>query len=172
MIDGITVSSPSNTLSEVIPGLTLELEGLTEGQGVVLAVEADRQGVIEGINGFVEAFNGFVVNANELTRFNTETRERGPLLGDSAVRGVMSQLRRIVTDSYAEVNDSYPSLASIGIQTERDGTLSVDASKLQQAIDTDFEEVTRLFARSGSVDDPLARLDSAQEDAETGRYPL
>ncbi|HEB60051.1 MAG TPA: flagellar hook protein [Gammaproteobacteria bacterium] len=171
IVDGITVASASNTLTDVIPGLKLELESVTDGQGVTVDVEADREAVVAAINGFVEAFNTFVANANELTRFDPETRERGPLLGDAAVRGVMSQLRRIVSDSYAEVNDRYPSLASIGIQTERDGTLSVDGARLQAAIDTDFEEVTRLFARTGMVDDPLARFaDAGRDEAQTGRY--
>lgn len=173
VVDGVAVSSGSNTLSELIPGLQLELQAVTEGAGVVIDVEADREAAIAGINGFVEAFNAFVTNANELTRFDPETRERGPLLGDAAVRGVMTQLRRIVSESYAEVNDRYPSLASIGIQTERDGTLSVDSARLQQAIDNDFEEVTRLFARTGMVDDPLARFaDAGHAEAATGRYSV
>ncbi len=171
VVDGIAVASSDNTLEGIIPGMRLELEGLTDGQPVNIDVEADREAVVAGITAFVEAFNDFVTNANALTRFDPETRERGPLLGDAAVRGVMTRLRRIVSDSWAEVNEHYPSLASIGIRTERDGTLSLDEARLQQAMESDFDEVMRLFARSGRVEDPLARYaDAGRAETATGRY--
>ena len=74
--------------------------------------------------------------------------------------------------SFNGVNEDFGSLASIGIDTQRDGTLSINSSKLNEAIEDDLSQVAKLFARTGAASDSLIRYVSADQDAKMGTHEL
>jgi hypothetical protein len=75
VVNGLTVTSASNTLDETLEGLTLELKGTTEpGAPITVTVGQDRAAVREALEEFVQAYNGVVGTVRDLSRFNPETR--------------------------------------------------------------------------------------------------
>lgn len=172
LLDGIEIRSPGNELKDAITGVTLDLKSTTEGQAVTLTTAFDVQGVSEAINNFVTAYNAMVETVNTVAGYDPETGEAGPLAGDAAVRGIAEQLRRTVGASYNAVNAEFGSLASIGIETQRNGTLSIDSSKVSGAVEQDLLQVAKLFARAGATSDPLIRYLQASEDAQMGAYEI
>ncbi len=145
-INGLALTSASNTVADAVDGVTLTLRGVSEGQPATVSVEADRGAVRSAIEGFVEAYNGFVRTAGDLTRYDPETGNAGPLQGDSSARAIVDQVRRSVTDSVGGAG----SLAELGITTGADGTLSIDDGRLTEALDADLPSVAALFATEGT----------------------
>jgi flagellar hook-associated protein 2 len=112
-------------------------------------------------------------NIAAATAFNAETGVRGILLGDSGVRSVQQTLSRIATSpvpglSSNEIN----SLASIGISVFNDGTLSIDASKLDNALATDIDSVAKVFATVGTASSTKIEYLSAGANTQPGTYAV
>ena len=170
IIDGLTVYSSSNEVTDVIDGLTLSLKDTGSAD---VEVKLNQVQVVEKIQSLVEGHNKLIDAVSSLSGFNPETRIAGPLNGDSTVRTVMNQVRRIVGASFAHVNHKFQSLADIGITTQSStGKLSINQSKLQRAIEDDLSEVVNLFSKSGRTDDPQINFVKASERTASGTYPI
>jgi flagellar hook-associated protein 2 len=158
VIDGFPVTGASNSITDAIDGVTINLVAAKPGTMVDLAVDYDPAGARNSVQGFVTAYNKLIDTITEVTRYNPDTRDAAPLLGDATVRGIRDQLRREMSASLG--SGAFATLASIGVTTEINGKLSVNATRLDAAIDTDFDAVSRLFAG----DDGLAtRLEGIAE---------
>lgn len=170
LIDGFEVHSASNTVTGAVEGLTLNLKAVKPDTTVTVAVNYDQESARNLVTGFVNAYNKLVDTIAEVTRYNVETREAAPLLGDPAVRAIRDGLRREITGhAPAGTGETFSSLAMIGITTENDGKLKIDATKLGSAIDADFDAVGRLFAGDGGL---ARRVDGIAEGTLAGSGTL
>jgi flagellar hook-associated protein 2 len=147
VIDGFPVTSASNAIGDAIDGVTINLASAKPGTMLDLSVEYNPEGAKSSVTGFVTAYNKLIDTVAELTRYNADTRDAAPLLGDATVRGIRDQLRREISSALG--SGAFTTLASIGVTTATTGKLAVDATKLGDAIDADFDAVSALF--SGSV---------------------
>jgi len=147
-VDGVPVTSSSNTLANVIPGLTLTLSG-TSSNPVTLDVQPDLTQVASGINNFVSAWNQLMSDINAQNTYNG-TGTAPPLLGDPALELLQSDLLAGITTSVSG-NGPAVNLQSIGIQLQEDGTLKVQSSSssdsmdLNDALANNFSAVQNLF---------------------------
>jgi len=155
VIDGFPVSSSGNTISAAIDGLTINLVSAKPGTTVDVSVDYNPEGAKSSVAGFVTAYNKLIDTVTELTRYNADTRDAAPLLGDATVRGIRDQLRREISQSLG--SGAFTSLAAIGVTTQTTGKLAVDATKLSNAIDTDFDAVGAVFAGTAGL---ATRLDT------------
>jgi len=155
VIDGFPVSSSGNTISAAIDGLTINLVSAKPGTTVNVSVDYNPEGAKSSVAGFVTAYNKLIDTVTELTRYNVDTRDAAPLLGDATVRGIRDQLRREI--SQISKTGTFTSLAAIGVSTQTTGKLAVDATKLGNAIDTDFDAVGAVFAGTTGL---ATRLDT------------
>lgn len=144
-VNGIAITSPTNQVEGVIQGVTLNLQ--EEGDSTV-AVEQDTRAVREAITGFVDAYNDLKDTIGELTSFNAETGVAGELNGDNTVRTVESRMRSILSGG---IEGEFSMLSDIGISLQRDGTLSIDESELDNAIANNQGALSAFFA--GDADD-------------------
>lgn len=149
VIDGFPVTSASNAISDAIDGVTINLASTKPGTMLDLAVEYDPAGAKTAVTGFVTAYNKLIDTVTELTRYNVDTRDAAPLLGDATVRGIRDQLRRELSTALG--SGTFTSLAAIGVTTETTGKLTVDATRLGAAIDADFDAVSALFSGPGGL---------------------
>jgi len=170
-IDGIEVRQNSNTISDVIRGLTFDVHSITENS-INIRLELNNQAVADFITGFVTSYNELMTTVDELTGYDPESQVAGPLSGDPAIRNVVSQLRRKLSVSYENVNEKFISLATVGIDTERNGRLVIDQDKLNAAIESDLPEVVRLFAKTGVTQDPLIDFVTATNQTEAGSHEI
>jgi flagellar hook-associated protein 2 len=122
---------------------------------VNVSVEYNPEGAKSSVAGFVTAYNKLIDTVTELTRYNVDTRDAAPLLGDATVRGIRDQLRREISQSLG--TGTFTSLAAIGVTTQTTGKLAVDATKLGNAIDSDFDAVGAVFAGTTGL---ATRLDT------------
>ena len=139
VINGLTVTSASNTLDKAIEGLTLELKGRTEvGSPITVDVGQDRAAIREALEGFIKAYNAVVKQVSDFTRYNPETREAGLLLGDSTVRSLGSRLSASLNQNGGGANGAVQNLVSLGVRTDASGALSLAPGSLERALDQDF----------------------------------
>ncbi len=171
-LDGIEVSSPTNQIDNAITGLTLKLKNTTNNEPVHVSTSFDQSAVLDAVHGFVKSYNDLNTTMQSIAGVDQKTKQAGPLAGDPTVRGIVEQLRRVIGGSFGGINKEYVSLASIGIDSQRNGTLSIDESKLQNAVAGNFTEIAQLFARSGSASDPLVKFVDAKEATAMGAYGL
>jgi flagellar hook-associated protein 2 len=155
VIDGIAVSSASNTISNAIDGVTLNLVKAEPGTKLALNIEYDTDGAKRSVGNFVNNYNKLVDTITELTKYNKDTKDAAPLLGDATVRGIRDQLRRELSSALG--NTDTASLASIGVTTQTDGKMAADATKLDAALADDFDSVGGLFTGTTGL---ATRLDT------------
>ncbi|MBT8445270.1 MAG: flagellar filament capping protein FliD [Gammaproteobacteria bacterium] len=146
-IDGIRVTSNSNTIADAIEGVTLNLETADPGNVVPVNIEFDELAAKTAVNEFVSAYNTVMTTLGDVTKFDAESGVAAPLLGDPLVRGLKSSLRRDLNSPIDGLNDTFRTLADLGLQTEANGTLTLDADKLAAALASNFDDVGQLFAK-------------------------
>ncbi len=156
-VAGVVHTSASNTVTGAIDGVTLSLISQKPGTSVALSVSYNNAAVTANVNQFVSSYNSLVGQFNKLDTYNASTNVAGPMLGDSLIRGIESQLRRGLTDPIAGLSGQYTSLVNLGITTAADGTLTVDPTKLSNALNSNFDSVAQVFASTNGV---AARLTS------------
>jgi flagellar hook-associated protein 2 len=142
-LDGVPLSSTTNTVSSPLPGVTLNLLGANPAKPITISVAPDTAGITQAINDFVTAYNTAIGSVTSQFAANANSGA-GPLANNSALRSLQSSLLSDVTFSVTG-NNGLVNLASIGIDLQNDGTLSVDSSKLNSALSTQFADVKTFF---------------------------
>ncbi len=141
-VDGVPLTSGSNTVTGAINGVTLNLAG-TSSTPVSLTLAADTSSISTAVNTFVSAYNTLIKDVNSQFTYNSSTQTAGTLSTDSTVRALQSDL--LSATNYQSGTGSLQSLTALGITTNADGTLSVDSSTLSSAISNNIGAVTSFF---------------------------
>ncbi len=152
-VSGFTdpLTRDSNTVSDVIPGVTLNLKAA--GGPVNVTVTADSNAIAGQVDAVVQAFNDVVTfvdgenNVTQDTSSSDRTVSLGPLALDSTVRGILDSLHRLISDPTTGGSNGgvYSVLAQVGITTTRDGTLSFDQATFQTELAARGSDVAKLF---------------------------
>lgn len=156
-IDGFDVTSSTNVFKNAIQGVTLTAVKANPTVNETLTVGINKTAIKENLALFVENFNALSETLKFLTKYDPETQEAGLLTGDSTVRSIETQLRRTISNVVEGLDSNFSSLASLGITTQRDGTLKLDSTKLDSALTTNFDDVANLL---GGEDGIAKKLDS------------
>jgi flagellar hook-associated protein 2 len=125
VVDGVPVSSASNTIAGVIPGVTINLISASSDTPVQITVGADSTQIADAIKNFAAAYNTVVQGINTQFAVDSTTNTQGPLGSDSSLRSLQSSLLNDVTYSISG-NGGLVNLASLGIDLNNDGTLTVN----------------------------------------------
>jgi flagellar hook-associated protein 2 len=152
-IAGAETKSASNTIDGAIDGVTITVLKASDPDEdpPTLTIGYDNAGVTSRIKSFVTAYNSLASTIGKLDNYDATTKAAGPMIGDSMLQGIESEMRRTLTTPVAGQNAAYSTLASIGITTQADGTLAIDDTKLQKALTTNFEQVGKLFGSDTGV---------------------
>jgi flagellar hook-associated protein 2 len=164
-IAGVPYSSPSNVVSGALNGVTLTLTGTTSGtSSATLGVSNDMSTVTANIQAFVSAYNTLQGTFAQLGSFDSTTNTAGPMLGNPVLSGIQGQVNQALHSLVG--TSTYNTLASIGITTQKDGTLGINAATLQTALSSNFGAVSQLFSGKSGV---AAQLNSQiTSDLSTG----
>ena len=130
-VNGIEVSSASNDLSGVVEGMTLRLHKET-ATNVDVSVTQDREAIKTAIQGFATAYNDLTKTIADQTKYDPTTKVAGALQGDSTVTGLLRQMRSLVNTA-SGASGAFARLSDLGLEIQRDGTLSVNSAKLDSA---------------------------------------
>ena len=143
-IDGVPVSSGSNTVTGAIPGVTLNLASAAPNTQVQLNVANDTQTITQAVSDFVSSYNTLIQAINGQFSFDSASNVGAPLAGNSSLRALQTSLLNDVTYSITG-NNGFVNLESLGIQLQNDGTLSVNSSTLDSVLGSHSAEFSNFF---------------------------
>lgn len=150
-LNGINAKSSSNTVSEVLDGVTLTLLKSNVGTPTMLTVARDSTSALTStLNSFVKAYNDAAKAMKDLGFYDASTKKAGALQGDSALRGAQNQVLKFLQSTVAG-NGNFQRLSDIGLALQADGTLKLDTSKLKAAVASDYVAVTNLVSGVGGI---------------------
>jgi flagellar hook-associated protein 2 len=147
-VNGIPVTKTKNTVTDAINGVTLNLLNVTTTP-INVTVAKDSSAVKTALESFVKAFNESARMLRDVSAYDASTKQSAILQGDSAVRTIQTQMRGLLNTPQSGATGSYSSLSQIGVSFQKDGTLLIDAAKLQNAIDSDMAGVSSVVAETG-----------------------
>lgn len=142
--NSLALTSSSNRLQNVIPGVDIDLKSVSE-QPVQLTINRDTEAITSAAESFVESFNSLVDSINKHDSFNAETEERGLLLGDSTVARIRSSVYNAVINPNREIPGQFNSLSEVGIRVGEGAKLRFDSDEFLAAFAEDPEGVEQLF---------------------------
>lgn len=141
-VNGVDVTSYNNTLTDAVPGVTLNFQQTTTSP-VTIRVAQDNNTIKNNINNLVSSFNALANALREMTKYEPGTDTAGTLQGDSTAVGLQSALRRLFSDR-GPSSSVFGRLSDIGVEFQLDGTLKVNDTKLTAALNKP-EDLERLF---------------------------
>ncbi|MHC4448358.1 MAG: flagellar filament capping protein FliD, partial [Planctomycetota bacterium] len=142
---GTLIQRTSNTLDDVIPGVTLDLISPSSNP-VTVSISRDTGTILDSVSRFVTTFNDAVGRIDQYDFFDVETEERGPLLGDPTTSAIRSALFRTIQRSAQGLDTQYTFLHQVGIRIGANGQLTFDQDGFLEAYNSDPEAVEALFA--------------------------
>jgi flagellar hook-associated protein 2 len=162
VVDSIEISKPGNTITDAIQGVTLDLSKTTAaGTSTKVSFVSDTETVRKGIETFVSSYNSLRKSMADATAFDTSTGTAAVLNGDSTVRAIQTQLRGILGGVVPGAARGSATLPDIGITSQRDGSLLIDTTKLNAALNDPNKDMRALFASSGTNKGFGAQIDVA-----------
>ena len=152
-VDGVPVTSSSNTVSNAIPGVTFQLLGASAGTAIQVEITNDNTDIASDMNSFVTAYNAVVKDINT-QEGNDSSGNAEPLYGSPTLALIQSQLTGSLFAGTA--SGSINNITQLGISMNDDGTLSLDTDTLNNVLDSNFSDVTGFLQNSGSFGQTMA----------------
>lgn len=144
LLNPVTVTRSTNAISDAIAGVTLTLLQTTGTSTVQVNVSRDVTAVKDNIKGLATAYNDVLKYINERTTYDVATKKGGNFFGEPTVRGILSQIRTALSSSVAGAG-ALSTLGALGFKTDREGTITVDETKLDTALSASYTNVRNLF---------------------------
>jgi flagellar hook-associated protein 2 len=146
-VNGLIVSSASNTFDNVIDNLTFKVNKVSSSP-VDVTVASDNTAIKKLVTDFASSYNDLAKFFSDQTAYDANTKTAGTLQGDSSVNGLRAQMRNIIGDTLGGSGaGAFTRMAQIGLNPQANGTLTVDASKLDTALGK-ISDVKALFMAS------------------------
>ncbi|MFN9706091.1 MAG: flagellar filament capping protein FliD, partial [Planctomycetota bacterium] len=149
---GVTVTRSSNTISDLIAGVTLELKSdASPTQSVAITVSNDSTATTKKVQDFVDAYNKVVDFLADQNQLDADGKAKGPLFGDSTLRALRAGLRTIAGSAVPGTgNASFQLLSQLGVKADTAGKLTLTGTALAEALATDEAAVAAVFTSSAN----------------------
>ncbi len=170
-LDGMAMTSASNTVTNAIQGVSLTLTQPTTTP-LTLTVAANTALIQSAVQSFVTDYNAAQASIKSLTAYNATTKTAAILTGDSTVMSVQTQLRAILNTPLSTAGGGLNNLADVGITFNKDGTLALNTATLGSVLADPSKNIATLFASVGVPSDPLVKFGTATAAAKGGNYAL
>ncbi len=152
-VDGVEITRSSNEVSDLIDGVTFSLKKVGSSS---VSIEKDDSKLVDAMNSFINQFNSVIKVVKGDTKFDADTKEAGIFQGNSTFRSIADTLQNIITTTFSKDGMS---AYDIGIEIQRDGTISFDESKFKEAYDSDGEKVKEYLDSSDSLSGLFNKFD-------------
>ncbi len=144
-VDGLTYTRSTNSVSDVITGVTLDLKSQDAAKTVTLNVKRDTSSIQKKITTLVESYNSVISYIKANNRYDSTIKLGGPFFGDSVARSVQDDLRRVMSSAVSGLPGTMNRLVHAGISSDKEGVFSVDSAKLSAALASNFDDVVNMF---------------------------
>ncbi|MEI7635917.1 MAG: flagellar filament capping protein FliD [Syntrophus sp. (in: bacteria)] len=154
-IDGVAMTSSDNTVDDAISGVTLNLLKADMGTTISLTIGNDVDTIMTNISTFVTSYNAVSAFIQGQQTYDTTSKATGGVLfGDGTLSSIKSDLTSILVGTIGGISSNYSTLGLVGISVDTAGQLSIDSSKLRGYLNTNFDDVQKLFVATGQPSSP------------------
>jgi flagellar hook-associated protein 2 len=173
-VDSLTLIKESNTITDVIDGVTLNLLNAdATNPNTVTVAQGDVSATKTHIEEFVATYNSVIDDLYNAFYYDPESpTTNNPLRGDYTVRGIQARLKDIVVNRIPGLEGDYTTLYQIGISMDTTGRLSIDGAKLSSVLATDPLSVMKLFVDYGTPTDNAITYEGKTSATKAGKYSI
>lgn len=179
-VNGLSVYRESNTVDDVVSGLTLDILKAAEGELVTVTITDDKDFAKQSVRDFVTSYNSFLTTMEDSFGFKEVEQAdgsvetvAGSLSNDSLTKSILSKVRSVLASEVPGlVNSDYTSLTNVGIRTELDGTISIDETDFDTAFSDHFDDVQKLFGARTVSDSEYITVNSFGSNTMPGQYEI
>jgi flagellar hook-associated protein 2 len=171
-VNGVTLTRSSNSISDAIEGISLDLNSAEPGTTVSISTSQDTTTIKSNIETMVATFNNAITLINAQFVFNEDSQSSGPFSGDSTLLTLQSQLRSVLTDQVQGLNTDEDNLTLFGVTFNRTGELEIDDEVLNDALANNLDAVTGIFSTRGTTSDSDIEFVFQTDDTAAGSYDV
>jgi len=165
----ITVHKASNTINDLIPGVTLNIINPDSNNIIKLDVTRDTRSVMTAVQDFITQYNDLSDTISKQYNLDPTTGEGGPLFGDWDLQQLQMTLMNSVTKSVVGADPKYGSMAAVGITMDTQGDLTMDEAQFTKALQAAPDQVSKLFASGMQSDSTyVSYLSSSAQTQSSG----
>lgn len=172
IVDGYTITRSTNTITDVISGVTLNLIGEDTDATITLNVSRDNDGIKEKIQEFVDGYNELMSYIEEQNTASEDGETTGTLFADSSLRSVKTTLRSVILSEVSGLDSTLDHLSLIGINIDEKGQLSINDDMLAGYLESNFEDVVKLFAVQGTSTNSSLTYIASDTSTAAGDYEV
>ena len=170
-VDGMSMTSPTNTDTNAIAGVTLNLLGADPNTALTVNVSHDAQAIEANITTWINAYNTVISYVNTQNTYTASSNTTGgPLFGDITMDTIKSELQSTIMNQVGTGSMDY--LANVGITTGSNGQLSLDTSTFGQALTSNFSGVVNLLSDSGVCSNSQFQYVYSNSNTQSGTYNI
>lgn len=163
----VDIYSSSNTITQAIPGVTINLKKADPNVPITLNVSTDTSGIQNSIQSFVDQYNNLADYIGQQFSFDSTTNTSGLLMGDLTLTNIQSDLSSDITRSVTGLNGSLQTLSQIGITLDEKNHLNINYNTLSNALNNNLSDVSKLFTANGYSDNASISFVSATGKTQT-----
>jgi len=175
-VNGLSVTRSSNHITDVIGGLEFDLFNKSSSETVNIGITADKSLAEKAIRDFVAAYNTFLSDSDKLIGFDKDKNDYGSLRQDPLAKNLVQQVRSQLSSPVGGLSGGFNTLASLGIRTNLDGTMSIDDStattSFRSTIDNNYEAVRDLFVPKTSSSNSQITVNKYTANTAPGTYDV
>lgn len=174
-VNGVSITRSSNTISDAINGVTLNLSSTNVGSPATVTVAQDTSSTVKHVQDFVDKYNALQQVIKDNTKFDASgTTKNGILLGDTSTQTVFSQIRNILGSTIKGLETaSDRSLSDVGITTDvNTGKLTFNTATFTQQLQAHPQDVAAIFSTQGRTSDPLISYGGSSVNTKPGTYDI
>ena len=181
IVNGLAVTRSSNKIDDVIQGFGFDLIKAAPGEVMSINITEDKSSAEQVVRDFVDTFNAFLEAVKPLTGVDPETEELGSLSRDATTKSIMTGLRGILAQAVPGSQGDFSSLATIGITTNKDGTLSIaeddpattfNEDIFSAAFKDNYDDVKALFTAQATSSSPSIEVNGFGSRTVAGSYDV
>ncbi|MCG8336353.1 MAG: flagellar filament capping protein FliD [Proteobacteria bacterium] len=148
---GLVITNSTNELDDVIDGVRLNLVSTSE-KPVTISIRGDTEKALATIREFAESYNSMLMFFKEISKYEPETGESGPLQGDRNLPKIQKETNNIFINPVFGIEDEKNMMISIGLKINKESMIEIDEDKLTNAINDNLTTVANLFRSFGTMD--------------------
>lgn len=171
IVDGLEIERSTNEFTDVITGISFTVQAEDPATQITFSAEPNKIAIKGKVQEFVDAYNAVIGYMNTQNTYSEDSGAGGVLFGDSLLSGVRSAINaslfNVPIDDVVNDTAGYSTLSVIGIRAQRDGTLSIDATKFDEKLAGDLGALADLFVDNDGFDNGGAVVNTPEYFTDT-----
>ncbi|HDH06693.1 MAG TPA: hypothetical protein ENH01_13505 [Nitrospirae bacterium] len=174
VIDNVTIVKSTNTITDAIQGITMDLLQVDTDSTLTLTVSSSSSSAKSDIGSFVDSYNDLFEFINEQLSYDPDEGTANPLIGDPTLLEIKRKIGNTISGTIPGLSTaSYTNLSQIGITTDyKTGKLSISDSKLNSALSADPDAVSKLFIGTAVPTNQAITFESKTSETLAGIYGI